>query len=116
MAWYFHGSLVFADDPTGAHTNPRPVVVISDVERPYLEEEATVVCLGTKADERYSHPTPILPNDVIDNARLKKTTYVLPWAIYTIPLSTIDDTLPQGRVNDDGLALIADAISAMIRP
>ena len=116
MTWYFQGSLVFAVDPTGNHTNPRPVVVISNAERPYLEEEATVVCLGTKADERYDHPTPIFPNDVIDNAHLKKTTYVLPWAIYTISHSSIDDTLPKGRLNDEGMELIADAIDEMIRP
>lgn len=116
MTWYFQGSLVFADDPTGAHANPRPVVVVSNSDRPYLEEEATVVCLGTKADERYEHHTPILPDAAIRNAHLKKTTYVLPWAIYTIPLSTIDDTLPQGRVNDDGMAIIADAVHDMISP
>ncbi|GAA0274219.1 hypothetical protein GCM10009000_107250 [Halobacterium noricense] len=116
MTWYFQGSLVFADDPTGAHTNPRPVIVISNADRPYLEAEATVICLGTKADERYSHSTPVLPNDVIDNAQLKKTTYVLPWAIYTIPHSSIDDTLPQGRLTDAGMELIADAVDKMIRP
>lgn len=66
--------------------------------------------------ERYSHSTPVLPNDIIDNAHLKKTTYVLPWAIYTIPLSSIDDTLPQGRINDEGMELIADAVDYMIRP
>ncbi len=36
---YYHpqGSLVFAQDPTGAHTNPRLVIVVSDVDRPYVE-------------------------------------------------------------------------------
>ena len=116
MTWYFQGSLVFADDPTGAHTNPRPVVVLSDADRPYLETEATVICLGTKADEQYSHPTPVLPNDVVDNVHLKKTTYVLPWAIYTIPHAGIDDTLPQGRLTDEGMKLIADAVDSMIQP
>lgn len=116
MTWYFQGTLAFADDPTGAHTKPRPVVVISDGDRPYLEEEATVVCLGTKADERYDHPTPELRNDHIKHARLKKSTYILPWAIYTIPLSTIDDTLTKGRITDEGMELIADSIDVMIRP
>lgn len=116
MTWYFQGSLVFADDPTGAHTNPRPVVVVSNSDRPYLEEEATVVCLGTKANDRYEHATPRLPNDVVQNVHLKKTTYVLPWALYTIPLTTIDDTLPRGRVNDEGMGRIADSVSEMIQP
>jgi len=56
------------------------------------------------------------PNDVIDNAHLKKTTYVLPWAIHTISLSSIDDTLPRGRLTNEGMDLIADAVDNMIRP
>lgn len=48
MPYYYpQGSLVFAQDPTGAHTNPHLVIVGSDVDRPYVEQEATVVCLST---------------------------------------------------------------------
>lgn len=90
--------------------------MISSVDRPFLEEEVTVVCLGTKAEERYEHATPQLPNNVVQNVHLKKTTYVLPWALYTISLTTIDDTLPQRRVSDEGMDLIADSIREMIRP
>ena len=51
-------------------SNSLPVVVISDTDRLYLETEPTVVCLSIKADKRYNHSTPVLPNDVIDNAHL----------------------------------------------
>lgn len=81
MEWYPRGNLVFADDPTGAHTTPRPVVVISNEERPYVDEECTVVCLGTNADERYSHHTPVLPDRTVEGVRLKKESHVLPWAL-----------------------------------
>ena len=44
-----------------------------------------------------------------------KTSYVMPCAIYTIPLSSIRDSLPSGELICDGLELIADAIDGMIR-
>lgn len=112
--YYPRGSLVFAQDPTGAHTNPRPVVVISTVDRPYVEQEATVVCLTTQND--YSYPVTQLLDEHIEGVKLRKTSYVMPWAIYTIPLSSIRDNLPSGSLTRDGIALIAETIEQMIRP
>jgi hypothetical protein len=39
----------------------------------------------------------------------------MPWAIYTIPLSSIRDNLPSGELTRDGLELIADTVDGMIR-
>jgi len=115
MTYYYpQGSLVFAQDPTGAHSNPRPVIVISDVDRPYVEQEATVVCLSTQSD--YPYEVTELPGDVLDDVELRKTSYVMPWAIYTIPLSSIRDNLPSGSLTDAGIRLVADVIDEMIRP
>lgn len=115
MSYYYpQGSLVFAQDPTGAHNNPRPVIVISDVDRPYVEQECTVVCLSTQHD--YSHDVTHLPDEHIENVELRKTSYVMPWALYTIPLSSIRDNLPSGTLTRDGLELVADALDEMIRP
>lgn len=115
MSYYYpQGSLVFAQDPTGAHSNPRPVIVISNVDRPYVQQECTVVCLSTQND--YSHEVVRLPDEHIDGVELRKTSYVMPWAIYTIPLSSIRDNLPSGSLTPAGLELIADAIDGMIRP
>lgn len=36
--------------PTSAHSNQRPVIVISNADRPYGEQEATVVCLTTQTE------------------------------------------------------------------
>ena len=114
MTYYYpQGSLVFAQDPTGAHSNPRPVIVISDVDRPYVEHEATVVCLSTQSD--YSYEVTELPDDMLDDVELRKTSYVMPWAIYTIPLSSIRDNLPSGSLTDAGTRLVADVIDGMIR-
>ena len=115
MTYYYpQGSLVFAADPTGAHSNPRPVIVISDVDRPYVDQEATVVCLSTHAD--YSDEVTELPSDVLEGVELRKTSFVMPWAIYTIPLSSIRDNLPNGSLTKEGKRLVADAIDDMIRP
>ena len=115
MTYYYpQGSLVFAADPTGAHSNPRPVIVISDVDRPYVEQEATVVCLTSQSD--YSYEVTELPSDVVADVELQKTSYVMPWAIYTIPLSSIRDNLPSGTVTEEGLRLVADVVDDMVRP
>lgn len=115
MTYYYpQGSLVFAADPTGAHSNPRPVIVISDVDRPYVEQEATVVCLTTQSD--YSYEVTELPSSVLDGVELRKTSYVMPWTIYTIPLSSIRDNLPSGTLRTEGLELIADVVDGMVRP
>ncbi|MFB6131867.1 MAG: type II toxin-antitoxin system PemK/MazF family toxin [Halanaeroarchaeum sp.] len=115
MSYYYpQGSLVFAQDPTGAHANPRPVVVISDFDRPYVHQECTVVCLTTQTD--YSFEVTHLPDDAVENIDLRKTSYIMPWAIYTIPLSSIRDNLPSGELTSDGLALVADTIDEMVRP
>jgi mRNA-degrading endonuclease toxin of MazEF toxin-antitoxin module len=115
MTYYYpRGSLVFAADPTGAHSNPRPVIVISDGDRPYVEQEATVVCLTTQTD--YSYEVTELPTDVVDGVELRKTSYVMPWAIYTIPLSSIRDNLPSGTVTTEGMRFVADTIDEMVRP
>ncbi|WP_369335009.1 type II toxin-antitoxin system PemK/MazF family toxin [Halorubrum ezzemoulense] len=115
MTYYYpQGSLVFAADPTGAHSNPRPVIVISDADRPYVEQEATVVCLTTQAE--YSYEVTRLPDGILEGVELRKTSYVMPWAIYTIPLSSIRDNLPSGTLTDEGIQLIADVIDQMVRP
>lgn len=115
MTYYYpRGSLVFAADPTGAHSNPRPVIVISDGDRPYVEQEATVVCLTIQTD--YSYEVTELPTDVVDGVELRKTSYVMPWAIYTIPLSSIRDNLPSGTVTTEGMRFVADAVDEMVRP
>jgi mRNA-degrading endonuclease toxin of MazEF toxin-antitoxin module len=113
-SYYPQGSLVFARDPTGAHESPRPVIVISDVNRPYVEQECTVVCLSSQ--DGYSHAVTHLPQRVVSDVRLKKTSYIMPWAIYTIPTASIDDSSPSGTLTTDGLELVADAITGMIRP
>jgi hypothetical protein len=109
----WHGRL--ADDPFEVHSNPRPGVVLSPENRPYGDEECTVVCLGTHAEERYELDAPHLSNEYIDGLSFNRKTYVLPWALYTIPLGTIDESEPIGQLGDDGTKLAAQSIYRMMR-
>lgn len=115
MRPYPRGTVAFADDPFEVHSNPRPVVVVSPEDRPFGDEEVTVVCLGTKADERYRLATPHLPNELIDGLNFNRKTFVLPWALYTIPIDTIDEAEPIGQLGDEGMKLVARAIYEMMR-
>ena len=87
--------------------------VNSNADRPYVEQEATVVCLTTQTE--YSYEVTELPSYVLEDVELRKTSYVMPWAIYTIPLSSIRDDLPSGTLTPDGIELVADVIDEMVR-
>ncbi len=115
MSRFPRGTICFADDPFDVHTNPRPVVILSPENRPYGHEESTIVCLGSNAEERYEHHTPHLANEYIDGLDFHKKTYVLPWALYTIPLGTIDESEPMGQLTADGMKLVAQSIYKMMR-
>lgn len=109
------GTVAFVADPFEVHNNPRPVVVLSPATRPFGDEECTVVCLGTDAEEKYELSTPHLPNEHVKGFNFKKTTYVLPWALYTVPLTTIDESAPEGQLTDEGMKLVARSIYKMMR-
>lgn len=115
MTRYPRGTVAFADDPFDVHTNPRPVGIISPENRPYGNEECTIVCLGTNAEERYELDTPHLSNDSIDGLDFNRDTYILPWALYTIPLGTIDESEPMGQLGQDGMKLVAESIYKLMR-
>lgn len=115
MTRYPRGTVAFAEDPFEVHDNPRPVVVVSPENRPFGDEECTVVCLGTNAEERYELDTPRLPNDSIEGLSFNRETYVLPWALYTIPLATINESEPMGQLGADSMKLVAQSIYKMMR-
>lgn len=115
MNRYPRGTVAFADDPFDVHSNPQPVVMLSPENRPYADEECTVVCLGTHAEERYELATPHLSNDLIDRLNFNRKSYVLPWALYTILLETIEDSEPIGQLGDEGMKLVAQSIYKMMR-
>jgi len=115
MSQYPRGTVALTDDPFEVHSNPRPVVILSPENRPYGDEECTIVCLGTHAEERYELEAPHLSNEYIDGLEFNRKTYVLPWALYTIPLETIDESESIGQLGVDGMKLVAQSIYKMMR-
>lgn len=105
------GTVCVVPDPTGQHEY-RHVLVLSDLDRPYLGEEYTVVGLTTADPDVYSHPVVAIPYDEITEGRLRQTCRAMPWALYTI--SGEDIIKAPARVSDAVLADVADAIHEMI--
>lgn len=108
------GTVAFADDPFEVNANPRPIVILSPGNRPYGDEERTIVRLGTDAEKRYELATPPVER-LHRRARFDRKTYVLPQPLYTIPLETIDESQPIGQLGADGVKLVAHSIYEMLR-
>lgn len=111
MDYYPQGSLIRLPDPTDAHKF-RYAVVISDVNRPSLETEHTIVCLSSQ--NHYAAPVTQLPFNGLEEGRLRKTAYIMPWAMYTIHPETIVER--HGTLNETGMNAVADAIEGVVRP
>jgi mRNA-degrading endonuclease toxin of MazEF toxin-antitoxin module len=105
------GSLIRLSDPTDAHEY-RYAIIISDVNRPALETEHTIVCLSSQ--DHYAADVTQLPFDGLTSGRLRKTAYIMPWAIYTIHPDIVAER--KGTLNETGMNAVADAIDGMLRP
>lgn len=111
MDYYPQGSLIRLPDPTDTHKF-RYAIVISDVNRPSLETEHTIVCLSSQ--NHYAAPVTQLPFNGLESGRLRKTAYIMPWATYVIHPETIVER--HGMLNEEGMNAVADAIEGMVRP
>lgn len=105
------GTVCIVPDPTEIHPN-RHVVIISDIDRPYVGEEYTVAALTTASPETYSQPVVSVPYDEIIEGRLTKTCRVMPWSLHTISAEDIIKT--PARLSSTVLANVADAIHTML--
>lgn len=94
-------------DPTGAHPS-RPALVISDADRPYIEQRHTIVlCSTTKHAASL-----VIPFDQLLEGRLRTTTYAGPWALYSVDNEIIQQRI--GRVSDGFMVDLGEAIRAMV--
>jgi hypothetical protein len=95
------GTVTWAVDPTGAHER-RPVVVLAHENRPYSSVECTVMCLGTGGNH-YEQYTPELSAEHLSGISFGERTFVMPWALYTIPPGAIVTGRAQGELTEEGL-------------
>lgn len=105
------GTVTWANDPTEARSE-RPVVVLSHEKRPFSAVQCTVLCLGTGANE-YEHYAPELEDQHLSEISFDETTYVMPWALYTIPPGAIRTAKPQGELTNEGERLIKKALISL---
>ncbi len=104
MASYSAGTVGWAADPTGAHDD-RPVIVLSHEFHPFSATDCTVVCAGTRAG-RYAHPAPELTTEHGTGIVFSEPTYLMPWALYTIPPNAIRPGRSMGRLTESGEMLV----------
>lgn len=98
-------------DPTNQHDD-RPVIVLAHESHPYSATDCTVMCLGTSAD-RHDPPTPVLEPEHVSGISFQRTTYLEPWALYTVQPNVIDPTTT-GELTESGERLVKKALVALL--
>lgn len=107
------GTIAWASDPTNAH-DERPIIILSHEKRPFSSVECTVMCLGTGA-KNYDHYAPVLEDDHLTGISFAHTTYVMPWALYTIPPGAIQIGKARGKLTEKGEHLVKKSLLSLFR-
>lgn len=100
MTKFPSGTVMWAVDPIGAH-DERPVIILSHENRPFSSSDCTVMCLGTGAND-YDHYTPELTDDHLSGISFNRRTFMMPWALYTIPPGTLLTEKAKGELTETG--------------
>lgn len=105
------GTITWATDPTNAH-DERPVVVLAHENRPFSSVECTVMCLGTGAND-YDQYTPEITDRHLSGISFSDRTFLMPWALYTIPPGAIQMER-RGKLNEDGKRLVKKGLISLL--
>lgn len=111
MTKFAAGTVAWAIDPTGAH-DVRPIIILSHEQRPFNAVECTVMCLGTGA-KNYDHYAPVLTDEHLAGMSFSNTTYLMPWALYTIPPGAIQLGKAHGELTEKGERLVKKALISL---
>ncbi|EMA54500.1 hypothetical protein [Halococcus salifodinae] len=111
MTKFSAGTVAWAIDPTDAH-DERPVIILSHEKRPFSSVECTVMCLGTGA-KNYDHYSPELEDDYLSGVSFTNTTYLMPWALYTIPPGAIQTGKASGELTEKGERFVKKALISL---
>lgn len=98
-------------DPTGAHDD-RPVVVLSHEQRPFNSVECTVMCAGTGA-ENHDQYAPEFEDEHLSDNTFDRRTYLMPWALYTIPPGAIRTGGVSGELTEAGERLVKKSLISL---
>lgn len=107
------GSVRWARNPTDAHSQ-RPIVVLAHDTHPFSATDCTVMCIGTSAG-KYQQTTPELEDEHLDGISFNETSYLMPWALYTIPPGTIMNGMAKGELTDEGRRLVKKSLISLLQ-
>lgn len=106
------GDVCWAQDPTNAHPQ-RPIIVLAHETHPFSATDCTVMCVGTSAG-KYQQNTPELKDEHLSGISFNNTSYLMPWALYTIPPSAIMNGKAAGELTEDGRKLLKKSLISLI--
>lgn len=106
------GTVTWARDPTTTHDD-RPVIVLAHEQRPHNATECSVLSLGSEA-HRYEFETPELTADHLTGISFSDRTFILPWALFTIPPNALQLGKPTGELTTDGRKLVGETLYRLV--
>lgn len=112
MATLSAGDVCWARDPTGTHSQ-RPVVVLAHETHPFNATDCTVMCIGTSAGS-YHQWTPELTDAHLSGISFSGTSYLMPWALYTIPPGTLMNGDTGGALTEAGRRLVKKSLISLL--
>lgn len=83
----------------------RPVIVLCHEHRPFSATDCTVMCAGTEA-AKHDYETPEIEPEHLTGISFSDPTYLMPYALYTIPPSAILTGKPMGGLTEAGKTLV----------
>jgi len=71
------------------------------------------MCVGTSAG-KYQQTTPELTEKHFTGISLNDTSYLMPWALYTIPPGSIMEGKPKGELTESGRKLLKKSLISLL--
>ncbi|SFR34475.1 hypothetical protein SAMN04487937_1324 [Halorubrum sodomense] len=71
------------------------------------------MCVGTSAG-RYQQTTPELKDEHLEGISFNDTSYLMPWALYTIAPGTIMNGDTKGELTESGRRLLKKSLISLI--
>jgi len=71
------------------------------------------MCIGTSAG-KYQQNTPKLKDEHLNGISFTDTSYLMPWALYTIPPGSIMNGKAKGELREDGRRLVKKSLISLI--
>jgi hypothetical protein len=71
------------------------------------------MCVGTSAG-KYQQTTPELKDEHLNGISFSNTSYLMPWALYTIPPGSIMNGKASGKLTADGRRLLKKSLISLI--